>query len=163
MARKIKAQALSVSATDGDDDIRPGVGVEWNLNNTIDAGGGNDTVMGGGLADTIMGGGGDDLIDGGDGADMIDGGAGNDTVRIHTSLWSLDIDGFRKTITNVETLDLSNLTHQYDSNGDGVIDASRDLLPEDITVADGVTHVSIVENDARWDVGIIGVAENYIL
>lgn len=164
MARgpKNKHDITIAALTPGDDFIRPGDGLDWNIAANIDAGAGNDTVMGSGLADTIMGGDGDDLIDGGDGADIIDGGAGNDTVRIHAEMWSLDLDGFRKTIVNVEILDLSNLTHYFDSDADGVIDASRDLTAADVTFDGTVTHVSIVENDPRWDVGILGVAPTLI-
>ncbi|MDP1616825.1 Ig-like domain-containing protein [Phenylobacterium sp.] len=50
------------------------------LDNTIDAGGGNDTVTGEGGADLIDGGEGDDVLQGNTGSDTIYGGLGDDLV-----------------------------------------------------------------------------------
>lgn len=90
-----------------------------NLNNSIDAGAGNDTVWGGNGNDTIVSGGGSDSIFGGDGNDVVviqdtdyatlDGGAGTDTLKILTDL-SLDLDTLSATAQNFEKIDLSAAT-----------------------------------------------------
>lgn len=87
-----------------------------NLNNSIDAGAGNDTVRGGNGNDTIVSGGGSDSIFGGDGNDAVviqgtdyatlDGGAGTDTLKILADL-SLDLDTLSATAQNFEKIDLS--------------------------------------------------------
>jgi Ca2+-binding RTX toxin-like protein len=169
MARHEKhndAQQSVALATAGDDDIRPGVGIEWNLPNLVDAGAGNDTVMGGKFADTIMGGDGDDFVDGMGGADLITLGAGADTVKIHSWAYSLDVEGERDTVTDFEAadkIDMQNVSHYFDSDADGVVDAARDLTWADITlepIAGGnILHASVWEGDARWDVGMVLLGE----
>ena len=54
---------------------------EYEGDDTIDAGAGNDVVYGGGGADTIDGGDGSDTLYGGDGNDVIDGGNDADTIE----------------------------------------------------------------------------------
>ena len=121
MARKIKVSLLdSTVGTDGDDDIRPGVGVAWNLQNDVDGGAGDDTIVGGGLTDTILGSDGDDLIDGMGGADLLTGGAGADTFKIHSWAYSLDNTSPEVGVQSLDTItdfeasdkiDLSNVSH----------------------------------------------------
>lgn len=71
----IEAQVIT-HGTAGDDVLQG----YRSLDDTINAGDGNDQVWGGDGHDTLMGGAGDDYLDGDAGDDMLEGGAGADTL-----------------------------------------------------------------------------------
>ena len=127
---------------------------------------GNDHLIGGTASDRLDGGAGDDCLDGMGGGDTLTGGAGADTFKIHSWAYSMDKNGERDTITDFEAsdkIDLCNVSHYFDSNGDGVVDAVRDLTWADITLESTsggtIMHVSVWEGDATWDVGIVVLGE----
>jgi RTX calcium-binding nonapeptide repeat (4 copies) len=127
---------------------------------------GNDHLIGSTGNDSLDGGAGDDLLDGMGGADTLTGGAGADTFKIHSWAYSMDKNGERDTITDFEAsdkIDLCNVSHYFDSNGDGTVDAVRDLTWADITLepinGGNIMHVSVWEGDTTWDVGIVVLGE----
>lgn len=94
MARKIKAQALSLAATtDGDDFL-----IGTRLDDEIDGGAGNDYIQGGYGSDTLMGGDGDDTLWGYNQwgvSDRMFGGAGADRFLVSHPGETMNLDGQR--------------------------------------------------------------------
>jgi len=68
---------------------------------------------------------------------------------------------------SVDKIDLCNVSHYFDSNGDGVVggvgDTVRDLTWNDVTLESirggNIMHVSVWEGDTSWDVSIVVMGE----
>ena len=135
----------AVSGGEGADTVDGGTGDDM-----VDGGSGDDSVSGGSGDDIVMGGAGDDTINGGSGADALFGGEGDDTFvfsqenivegSVDTIVdfeagETISLTGLTNGLTQIgdgefsgaagelrKTTDGSNVTVEYDANGDGVAD-----------------------------------------
>ncbi|NJO39255.1 MAG: hypothetical protein HC865_00790 [Cyanobacteria bacterium RU_5_0] len=99
---------MAITLTEGNDTFQG-----TDLNEGINALGGNDTVLGGGGNDTISGGDGndslegqigDDVLTGGEGNDTLDGGNGNDTYHVDNPGDVIVNSGFLGTDPGIDTV-----------------------------------------------------------
>ena len=74
------------------------------LNNSINAGGGDDLIVGGGGNDTLKGDDGNDILDGGSGFDTLNGGLGKDKLTGGSGSDTFVFDGALNAKTNVDTI-----------------------------------------------------------